>query len=135
MPDVAKIQPLFITVDPDRDTQEAVAKYVKEFSPKLLGLTGTKEMIGDACKNFRVYFSAGPRDEDDDYIVRFHFCPSSSSVHNNVTFQVDHTIIVYLINPDGEFMDYYGQNKTADQIVSGILLNMSKFEQMKKSWF
>lgn len=111
---VTKVQPLFITVDQERDNIKAVESYVKEFSPKLIGLTGSKEQIDEATRLFRVYYSAGPRDSDNDYIV-------------------DHTIIMYLINPDGEFVDYYGQNKTAEEVADGITLSKMKYES--KSWF
>merc|ERR1719187_2366387 len=108
--DYGEIQPLFITVDPLRDGVKEVAEYVKEFPPKLIGLTGTEEQIKEACKEFRVYYSAGPKDEDEDYIV-------------------DHTIIVYLINPEMEFVDYYGQTKDKDQIVNSTMLHMARYKQ------
>jgi len=46
---------------------------------------------------------------------------------------MDHTIITYLIDPDGNFVDYYGQNKTAEEMSSSIKVHMTKFGQIKKS--
>ena len=82
----------------------------------MIGLTGTTEQIKEACKAYRVYFSAGPRDDDDDYIV-------------------DHTIITYLVDPNGNFVDYYGQRKLAKDVAHSIQLHMMKFENQEKRGF
>jgi len=103
------IQPIVITVDPDRDTAEALKDYLAEFSPKLLGMTGSKDDINKATRAYRVYYSMGPKDEDNDYIV-------------------DHSIISYLVNPKGEFVDYFGQNKTADEMFSTTQKHVKKFQ-------
>lgn len=48
-------------------------------------------------------------------------------------FQVDHTIITYLVNPDGEFVDYYGQTRNAEEVAAGIEMQMLQYERMKKA--
>lgn len=66
---IADIQPIFLSVDPDRDTPEAITAYLADFHPKFIGLTGTSDEVKQATKAFRVYYQAGPKDSDNDYIV------------------------------------------------------------------
>ncbi|CAH8445211.1 unnamed protein product [Schistosoma turkestanicum] len=101
--------PVFMTVDSERDTPDILAKYVKEYSPHLIGLTGTKEEIDKAAKLYRIYYSAGPKDVDGDYIV-------------------DHTIVMYLLDPKGRFTEYYGQVKPVQDIVRNIVDKMNAYK-------
>lgn len=54
-----------------------------------------------------------------------------------VNIEVDHTIILYLVDPNGEFIDYYGLGKAADEIVLSVKRNMDKWEKLhsKTNWF
>lgn len=96
------IQPLFISVDPERDTIEKIAKYVKEFHPKIIGLTGTPEQISKVAKAYRVYYSVTPGTKDQD------------------EYLLDHSIILYLMDPEGNFLKFYGKNETVDSLTKNI---------------
>lgn len=108
-PSLPPVQPLFITVDPERDDVAALARYVKDFHPRLIGLTGTSEEVKHAGRDYRVYASPGPKDEDGDYIV-------------------DHSILIYLISPDGLFLDYYNRMKNQDQITQSVRNHIHNYE-------
>jgi protein SCO1/2 len=59
-PDLAsQVQPIFITIDPERDTPQVVGQFAAAFSPRLLGLTGTPEQVAEAARTFKVYYARG----------------------------------------------------------------------------
>ncbi|XP_014063427.2 protein SCO2 homolog, mitochondrial [Salmo salar] len=107
------VQPLFVTVDPERDDVAALERYVKDFHPRLIGMTGTPEEVKVAGKDYRVYASPGPKDEDGDYIV-------------------DHTILIYLVNPDGLFLDYYNRMKDDVQIAESVRNHMKSYVKLSE---
>lgn len=59
-PSAEQVQPIFITVDPERDTVEAMSRYVEAFHPSIIGLTGSLEQVATAAQAFRVYYRKAP---------------------------------------------------------------------------
>lgn len=80
--EAAKVQPIFISIDPARDTPAVVGQWTAAFSPRLLGLTGTKQQVDVAVKAFSAYYRRG-EDTPGGYLM-------------------DHTRIAYLMDPDGK---------------------------------
>lgn len=105
------VQPIFITVDPRRDTLAQTRMYVKEFHPRLLGLTGSPEQIKKVTRKFRVYYNEGIR---------------TSTADGEEDYLVDHSIIHYFMGPDNQLVDFYGKNLTADEISKKILNEIHK---------
>ena len=108
-------QPVFISVDPARDPPSQVAHYVKDFHPRLLGLSGTYDQVKAVCKAYRVYFST-PKDAspDGDYLV-------------------DHSIYFYLMDPEGDFVEAFGKSSTAEDVVKKVQEEVERWEKEKGS--
>ncbi len=99
---VDKIQPLFITVDPERDTQAMVADYAAAFHPKLIGLTGTSEQVTAAARAWRVYYQRVDM-------------PDSA-----VGYLIDHSAFLYLMRPDGGLATFFRHGDQPDAIAAGL---------------
>jgi protein SCO1/2 len=81
----AKISALFVTVDTERDTPQALKDYLSSFDPRITGLSGDRAAIDAAIKSYRVYARKVPSAKGDDYTM-------------------DHTAIVYLLDKSGRFV-------------------------------
>lgn len=100
--DAKNVQPLFITLDPERDTVEHLAQYVPLFHPKLLGLTGSVDAIKQAADAYRVYYkrvATGTRPDD---------------------YTVDHSAFIYLIGRDGKYLGFFPPGTDAAKMVEMI---------------
>lgn len=83
----SRVVPVFITVDPARDTPRVLKDYLKSFGPEFVGLTGAAKQIAEATRVYRVF-------------IRKHPLPGGN-------YSMDHSGVIYLMGPDGRFVTYY----------------------------
>lgn len=96
------VTPVFITVDPARDTPEKLAQYVKSFHPRLVGLTGSDADVAAAIKAYRVYVQK----------------VSDEKTPEQYTY--DHAALFYVMGKDGEFVAPVPHSTDVDEVASGI---------------
>lgn len=97
-----RIRPVFITIDPARDTPAVMKQYVSAFSPRLIGLTGTKDEIAAVAREFRVYYA------------------EHRSGDGSGDYTMDHSSVLYLLGPDGKFIAPLRADGTAEQLASQL---------------
>lgn len=96
------VQPLFITFDPTRDTPEKLAAYLKSFSPRITGLTGSEPELQGVVKAYRVYVQ------------------KVEAEHPDGPYSFDHTALFYIMGKNGEFMTHVPQTNNVDELVSAL---------------
>lgn len=96
-----EIQPIFITVDPERDTVEQMGEYVENFHPTQVGLTGSSEEIAKVAKAYRVYYARVEDQGDGDYLM-------------------DHSSILYLMDRDGKFVTHFNYGTDAKALSKAL---------------
>ncbi len=95
--DLEKLNPVFVTVDPERDTAEVMAEYISFFHDDLIGLTGTNEQIDTIKKAYRVY--ASKADDSEDYLV-------------------DHTSYTYLMDKEGKLLQHFNHGEDPEEMAA-----------------
>ena len=94
-----QIQPYFITVDPQRDSVQVMRNYVDYFDPRLIGLTGSKSMIENMTRQFKVRYEKVASESGDPAL-----------------YLMDHTASLYLMAPDGSFITKFAYGLSAEQL-------------------
>jgi cytochrome oxidase Cu insertion factor (SCO1/SenC/PrrC family) len=101
-PDAAKkVNLVFITIDPTRDTEKLIKDYVENFGPTFIGLTGTQDQVAAAARAYRVYFQKVPGKDGAPYLM-------------------DHSSIVYLLDRNGRFVTHFTHEAKAEAIAAGV---------------
>ena len=97
----ARVRPVFVTIDPERDTPERLAGYVALFDPRLVGLTGTAGQVAQAARAFRVYYARARAEGSTDYLM-------------------DHSSFIYLLDPDGAVRALFRAGVTAEDLATAL---------------
>ena len=109
-PDATKVQPLFITVDPQRDTPDVMAQYTRSFDARIVGLTGDPRQIAAIAQEYGVYYARhkmGPGAED---------------------YVVDHSTYVYLMDSQGKFVRGFDADTPGALIAAAVRDLMARGE-------
>lgn len=101
-PKAERVTPVFITLDPERDTPERLAEYVASFHPRLVGLTGSRDEVDRAAKAYRVYFK------------------KNESGAAPGEYSLDHTSIIYLMDPQGNFVAPFAHGTSAARMAERL---------------
>ncbi|MEW2918621.1 SCO family protein [Ruegeria sp. ANG10] len=94
------VTPLFISIDPDRDTPEVMADYAFNLGGKTIALTGTPEQVKAASQTYKTYYKA--HDKSDEYYL------------------VDHSTFTYLMTPEHGFLEFFNRDDTAEQMADKV---------------
>ncbi len=96
-----QVQPIFITVDPERDTPAELKKFLSNFHPRTIGLTGTPAEIQAAAKAYRVYYARAKGSSERDYLM-------------------DHMSIVYLMDREGRYLTHFTVKDHGEEMAAAI---------------
>jgi len=94
------VQPIFITLDPERDTAAHLAEYVPLFHSRLIGLTGSTEQIRRVASAYKVYYAKYPPGSPD--------------------YVIDHSSFIYLVDENGKYIGFFPSGTTADRMIEII---------------
>lgn len=92
-----RVAPILISIDPERDTPEALKDYVGNFHPRLVGLTGSAEQVAKAAKAYRAFYQKQSGAGGADYLM-------------------DHSTLIYLMGAEGQFLTFFGPQVTPDEV-------------------
>ncbi|KAL7508787.1 hypothetical protein ACHAXN_005872 [Cyclotella atomus] len=106
-PDLAKnIQPIFVSIDPARDSLKALREFAKDFHPSYVFLTGAPQQVQAMAKKYRVYMSKADETDDGDYLV-------------------DHSIVIYFHDETGDVADCFTQSMRPSDVVEKVVERMT----------
>mmetsp|Transcript_25471 Transcript_25471/g.57141 ORF Transcript_25471/g.57141 Transcript_25471/m.57141 type:complete len:291 (-) Transcript_25471:22-894(-) len=106
-PELAQnVQPIFVSIDPARDSLKALRDYAKDFHPSYVFLTGSPEQVQAMAKKYRVYMSKADETEDGDYLV-------------------DHSIVIYFHDDSGDIADCFTQSMRPSDVVEKVIERMT----------
>ena len=98
--DSRRVVPIFITIDPERDTPKVLEDYVKAFGPSFVGLTGSADEIKAVEKKYRVYAVKKPLEGGN--------------------YGMDHSSVIYLMGPDGKLVSFYDEAISPDDLAKEL---------------